>query len=62
MENITFFVERYGVIAVFLNFWKGGLPLASYPLLSIAGVLSRRRPPASCTGACGRLMRLGPRR
>ena len=21
MENITFFVERYGVIAVFLNFW-----------------------------------------
>jgi hypothetical protein len=28
MENITFFVERYGVIAVFLNVLldEGGLP------------------------------------
>ena len=31
MENITFFVERYGVIAVFLNVLldEGGLPLPS---------------------------------
>lgn len=42
MENITFFVERYGVIAVFLNVLldEGGLPLPSYPLLAIAGALS----------------------
>jgi hypothetical protein len=42
MENITFFVERYGVIAVVLNVFldEGGLPLPSYPLLAVAGALS----------------------
>ena len=42
MENITFFVERYSVIALCLNVLldEGGLPLPSYPLLAIAGALS----------------------
>ena len=42
MENVTFFVERYGVIAVFLNVLldESGLPLTFYPLLAIAGALS----------------------
>ncbi len=62
MENITFFVERYGVIAVFLNVLldEGGLPLPSYPLLAIAGALSVGGRPqlvlvlvaALCASAC----------
>jgi membrane protein DedA with SNARE-associated domain/rhodanese-related sulfurtransferase len=39
---VTFFVERYGIIAVFVNALldEGGLPIPSYPLLAVAGALS----------------------
>jgi membrane protein DedA with SNARE-associated domain/rhodanese-related sulfurtransferase len=42
MEKVTLLVERYGVLAVFLNVLldEGGLPIPSYPLLAVAGALS----------------------